>query len=666
MRSISLLFIILLSGNVLIAQGYYNKWYFGYNAGLDFNTDPPTPISGKLSTEEGCASICDAAGNLLFYTDGESVWNANHELMPDGTGLNGRGTPTQSAIIIPLPGSLNQYYIFTSPGIPNPELKASYSIADMSEDNGLGDIIQKNIPLPNKTTERITAVRKFGDENFWIIIREHNNPVFYSYRISAGGVDLQPVVSNVGISDLSTDQGYLKASHRGNKLALATSSICTIEIFDFDNKTGSICNPIKIKIPKEYTYGLEFSPDDSKLYFATWESQNSSIYQVNLKNDHPDSIINSVTCIANNNNTVTGALQLGPDGKIYAALYNSMFLGVINNPDSTGVSCNYINKQITLQNKVLWGLPNFCAPVYCTHAEFFHRTDTSLCEGEILTMNMSTDEAIYHWQDGSTNPIYTITQSGVYWVRITTPCEVLTDTIVVKSIAFPEVYLGNDTVLCTGDSLVMNAFNTDASYLWQDYSKNPSFTAFNTGHYWVRVKREQCVTRDSVYLEFISPPQLDLGADTILCYGKSIILDATNKHSAYLWQDNSTTSSYKVQERGIYRVTVSNKCGSASDTISVDYTDCECFIQVPNAFTPNIDGLNDQFIPISNCLFTDFRFKIFNRWGEQIFESSDPALGWDGKYKDRLAPVGVFYYSIRYKFEGSSAKETSGDFTLIR
>src|ERR1044071_4604372 len=99
---------ILLQSSVFLSQNQAAQWYFGQNAGLNFLTSPPSVLTnGSMAVVEGCASVSDAAGNLLFYTDGMTIWNKNHIIMGNGTGLFGAGTPVQSSLILPLPGNSN-------------------------------------------------------------------------------------------------------------------------------------------------------------------------------------------------------------------------------------------------------------------------------------------------------------------------------------------------------------------------------------------------------------------------------------------------------------------------------------------------------------------------------------------------------------------------------
>ena len=167
------LLILLLTSTILYAQKEGNIWYFGRRAGLDFNSGAPVPLTdGIMNTLEGCSAISNDMGNLLFYTDGVSVWNKNHIRMPNGFGLNGHPSSTQSALIVQDPGNSDRYYIFTVPaqqnhyGFSRP-LSFYYNIVDMTLAGGLGDITIKNMLLMNKVTEKLTAVRHANGHDIW-------------------------------------------------------------------------------------------------------------------------------------------------------------------------------------------------------------------------------------------------------------------------------------------------------------------------------------------------------------------------------------------------------------------------------------------------------------------------------------------------------------------
>ena len=181
-----LLFVFLVySTNILIAQKEANIWYFGEYAGLDFNSGNPVAITdGQLSTSEGCASIADSNGNLLFYTDGITVWDKSHNVMLNGNGLLGNSDSTHSAIIVPKPDSQEIYYIFTVDAQAGNN-GMNYSEVNLSLNGGLGAITtNKNINLLPRSTEQITAVVHGNGLDYWIICHPWDSNKFNSFLVT--------------------------------------------------------------------------------------------------------------------------------------------------------------------------------------------------------------------------------------------------------------------------------------------------------------------------------------------------------------------------------------------------------------------------------------------------------------------------------------------------
>jgi hypothetical protein len=251
-----LLFILSLP---VMAQKEAANWYFGFQAGLDFNSGIPVPLTnGQLTQLEGCATISDRNGNLLFYTGGESIYNANHVLMQNGTGLLGSQSSSQSAIIIPVPtlsGDSSKYYVFTVDDLGETN-GLRYSVVDMTLDGGLGgvDPTQKNIQLLTKASEKITAVRHTNNRDVWVIAHKGQSKDFVAYLITSDGIinAATPVVSTVGEIHYvfgfgQGTIGYLKASPDGKKLASAKIiENPALEVFDFNATLGSVTNQINI------------------------------------------------------------------------------------------------------------------------------------------------------------------------------------------------------------------------------------------------------------------------------------------------------------------------------------------------------------------------------------------------------------------------------------
>jgi hypothetical protein len=360
-----------------------NNWCFGWSAGLDFNSGAPVAAICSLSTEEGCSSISDTLGNLLFYTDGINVWDKNHTTMPNGTQLTGHFSSTQSAIIIKKPGSLSNYYIFTLDGIGSGYSLSwdglYFSEVDMTLNGGLGDVIStnKNTYVVSHTAEKIAVIKHQNGIDFWVVVRledfnTQNSNTYHSYLLSSGGLNTTPIISNVGPYYYHT-LGYLKASPDGRKIAAANSRFTgvsssnvtsDVNLFDFDNSSGILSNPMTFDFPfngnnGNVPYGVEFSPNSNLLYVSSSETP-VKLSQFNLlAGSQP--LIDSSRLTISISSTGGGALQIGPDGKIYHALWNETDLGVINNPNIIGFGCNYNPSAVTLANGTMsqGGLPAF-------------------------------------------------------------------------------------------------------------------------------------------------------------------------------------------------------------------------------------------------------------------------------------------------------------------
>ena len=197
--------------------------------------------------------------------------------------------------------------------------------------------------------------------------------------------------------------------------------------------------------------------------------------------------------------------------------------------------------------------------------------DTALvCVGDTLILDASFEGANYEWQDGSTEAIYTVTEGGIYTINVETSCGIGQDAIEVTYLeTAPDINFGNDTILCTGESLLLNASYQGASYQWQDGSTTPTFEVTSSGMYAVTVSNACGVTMEAIEVTFDNNFELDLGPDRTICEGASLIL-STNLNSVNLvWQDGSTAADYEVNESGTYYVTVNTSCTTQSDTVVI-------------------------------------------------------------------------------------------------
>ncbi len=374
---------LLINLNLRAQPATYN-WYFGVNAALNFSSGSPVALSNSMmQAVEGCATLSDNNGDLLFYTEGNMVWAANHNLMPNGTGLNGSLTCSQSALIVPHPGNSSQYYIFTPPDQFNAS-PFSYSIVDMTLNNGLGDVTIKNSPLFSPSTEKVTAVRHADGVSIWVIGHAFNSADFYAYEITTLGINA-PVISTSGTVHGGSNQnniGIMKASPCGDKLALTIFDDAIVEVFDFDNFSGVVSNAVQLGTFTQGNawglYGLEFSPAGSRLYVT--QERPAILVQYDIWAGSPSAMIASAdTIVALPLLETFASMQLAPDGKIYISRFTETFLAAINNPDGLGTSCNFADQVVSFsQGTAAHGLPNFVSSYFCEQSTGIIETDERL------------------------------------------------------------------------------------------------------------------------------------------------------------------------------------------------------------------------------------------------------------------------------------------------
>lgn len=273
----TILFLICLSVNSN-AQLQTAHWYFGFNVGLDFTGgNPVVDTNGMTETMEGCTSISDEYGNLLFYSDGQKVFDRTHAVMENGDDLEGHSSSTSSAVILPKSDDCNLYFLFTIDARERHEKGIRYSIVDMNGNGGLGAVTEKNTEVPingiQQGYEKLAAVSNADKTGYWIITHFESN--FYAFPVTVQGVGMNPVVSASEIYGGIKYVGYLKASPDGSKLGMCMYSSANNEndgylsVYDFDNETGIISNETIIYEPSEAPgnyYGIEFSPNGQLLY----------------------------------------------------------------------------------------------------------------------------------------------------------------------------------------------------------------------------------------------------------------------------------------------------------------------------------------------------------------------------------------------------------------
>ncbi len=529
LKAIKLLAILLMFRCTVFAQHNANNWYFGLGAGISFsNNIVSSSNNGQTTTGGASAAISDNTGQLLFYSDGQTVWDKNHAVMTNGTGLLGRvhNDSYDKVLIIKKPGNNLIYYIFTTDEIMSPNTTSTvgvrYSEVDMSLSAGLGAInSNKNIQLFNHTSARITAIKHCNNTDIWVLTHDYDSNNFRSFLVTPSGINNIPVISSSGmtftniqtngppICERTLPFGQMKANIDGTKIGCSNlmgtycwnigqplPSIC-FEIHDFNRSTGVVSNPLPLTLPwTNFTFpeswGCEFSPD-GKLFYGTTGNFAAQvprqIWQWNLCAGTGSAAINaSSVCVGNSSSLLIGGMQLAPDGKIYVARrMGSNFLGVINSPNQSGLASNYVDNGFQLNSgTITQALCNFPSYFLKNSLSSFTFSYTSACTSvsfSPLNLNscINTGNATYTWDFGDTNsplnssnitnPTHQYTSNGNYTVTLIVQWPCNSDTIKkIVSINSPSLTIalpGNLTCLTPSLTLIANYTSSNTiNWVW--------------------------------------------------------------------------------------------------------------------------------------------------------------------------------------------------------
>jgi gliding motility-associated-like protein len=306
---------------------------------------------------------------------------------------------------------------------------------------------------------------------------------------------------------------------------------------------------------------------------------------------------------------------------------------------------------------------------YYSTADINLGNDTTLCQGETFNLNAETPSAFYLWQDGSVSSNLSVYDEGIFWVDVDLNDCTIRDTIVISYTPLPIINLGSDTALCETDIIILDATTLNAVYLWQDNSQGAIFEVDKSGEYFVEIKVNNCSNSDTINIDYLPLPKFSFGKDASLCEGDILDLKTGISNVSYIWQDNSTSPVFSVSQAGTYWAEVTSKNCKYTDSIMVDFDNetCNCEVFIPNAFTPNGDGLNDLFKAESNCPLADFFITIYNRWGEIIYTSDAITKGWNGATADYFVSGGVYYYTVTSRVVNQVfSDQKAGTITLLR
>ncbi|MBL4651361.1 MAG: gliding motility-associated C-terminal domain-containing protein [Flavobacteriales bacterium] len=597
-RTIFLLTIYLSFNNSLKAQRQNNIWYFGNGAGLDFNTGKPVALkNGELFTEEGCATISDQSGKLLFYTNGVKIWDADHKVMNGNHPLSGDISTTQSVLIVPSPSEKNIYYIFTADEKAGSK-GLSYSIVDMTKRAGKGGLIKGSKFLYGPISEKLTLTPHINGKDYWIIVHQWNSNTFASFLVTEKGVSKTPVLSKVGKKHTgygskvkSESIGQMKISPNGKILASVMCYIPNnpIEFFDFNNATGEITNQREIPT-SGYAYGVEFSPDNSKLYVSFLKGAVGIIqYDLNSTNIFESGYILSKST----KTSVFGGIQLGPDNNIFIAKTGHS-LDVITNPNAKQTNCGYRVGGINLGDRYcVYGLPS------------------------VVNINNAKSEAV-----AANDGVSIINNNGNESSR---------------------------GALCS-EYVELDAGHSGSVFLWSTGETTQIISARTMGSYTVKISDPENISSQSVnFMVNKGEPKVDLKGDTSLFCIKKYVLDAKHKGYQYKWSTGETKQKIEVNRSGKYSVTVTNGGCWDRDTVYVTFDSKPPKFKALTSFSPANNGFNNQFDYTVGDVF-EFYLEVKTTKGKLVWKTTSSKEIWSGKdKKGEKVNKGSYNWKVRYK-----------------
>jgi gliding motility-associated-like protein len=530
-----------------------NIWFFGGNAGIDFNVNPPVALTNSaMDAPEGCAIVCDRNGKTIFYTDGDHVYNKKDALITSAIG-GGTGA-SQSSIIVPVPGDETLYYIFTNEVIDGGTNVTKYSLFDLKLNNGLGGVPIQDQTLFSRSTERITASGK------WVVIHEWGNNTFRVYPFSATGIG-EPVLTAIGsdhtFASVESGRGYMKLGPKNNlAVALSLPTGNFVEVFHLNDTTGKLTTYRKIDLkdnnPADHVYGIEFSPAGNKLYASVTGAD--KIYEYFIDSINHIYQVKPPTLFSQPN---VGALQLGPDGQIYVAIgNNSPSLGRISPVDDTTRISSYQTNAFNLAGKTSHlGLPNFIQQ----QSNAFGGPSfsfTGLCLGDTTKFTGVPTDQIDHFSwsfgDGGSGPdsakishIYATANTFVATMRLTNRCGL--DTLLTKNVTInnppKKPTIPGAAALCNGPvTLDANTGNVpNLFYKWSTGDSVKTITVSDQSIVAVKITDLNGCTSAGQSIIVDNRPQVELGPNTTVCQNvAATALNAQNPGATYAWSINGT------------------------------------------------------------------------------------------------------------------------------
>lgn len=797
---------------------FSEAWDFGTGVRVRFAGSPTsaTVETSPISVPQGVAKMSDGTKSLIFYTDGVKVFSRFGDDITYGANLNGDITNSQGVSIVPKPsckGCQSDYYVFTLSKDPiSGENKLYYSLVDMSivkiKPPGLtardtvrgGVTIRNQLVGPVPTTQRIYAT--FGGEDYyWLVAQDANSNVIRKYKVTSAGISA-PIKSNEGTPVSASSSGNTRISVSGTKMAVTIPATAgsnnKIDLFGYNALTGkdSLLVTVDLGPAPPTIYGVEFSPDERKLYVSFTgdgtAANKSKIVQYDITYFNKDSILKYQHKLYETVGKI-GALQLDPvyQSVIFVAIQDSTYLSAIVNPnnkfttDPTKISVEYRSQllpfpsfptsTITSELGLPPSIPSPPTPnslptisMECVGTKFKFKLDKNLCDPikneqirwvayksrisripdmsgtivpldktQIVSQNPNTQEFEVDFPAGP-NEYYTITaeitnrcvtnfmlDAQEFLVQVIKPFKLENVEKIVPTVS---------TINCTLNHLLTPTQvppQSTITYEWNTGATTKDLLVNNPGGEFTLTISDTtgCSATQKAKVTFFPQKELLQKPDWIICMDDPTprlaleVLPLANAIS-YNWSAVSYVESGVTVPAGVILSTdvTKNKIEVGKDggykLIAKDFLGCEVsenynipdkckpLIIAPTVFNPkkiSSDGSTNKFYPLWNWPIKDFlaastpipnsvpfrsyqktrskilSFKVFNRWGQLIFQRAfDPAsfnldatfdiksYGWDGTYNGELVPQDTYAWTVEYEsIDFPNGKESKSGAVLI-
>ena len=297
--------------------------------------------------------------------------------------------------------------------------------------------------------------------------------------------------------------------------------------------------------------------------------------------------------------------------------------------------------------------------------------DRTICIGSTTQLDATVQDAQYIWSTGAITPTIMAGNAGTYAVTITVAGCTAQDVVEVGVLDLDAPELGPDITICEGATVDLGIADNGGSISWSTGGTGPTINVSEAGVYTVTIDSLGCTASDMVVVSTRTViTRVDLGEERSICPGAFDVLEPSFIPGAtYMWSTGAMGPLLPINAPGTYSVTVTGTCINATASVVISAGDCDTYVFVPSAFTPNNDGINDVFIPSLAGTVDRYELDIFDRWGERISTITDRAKGWDGSYNNVVSQDGVYVWTLYYRVltpTGVKAERLSGHVTLLR